>query len=416
VFTELALREIHRRSRGIPRLVNLLCDRALLAGYGSGARTIGLGLVTQSDKEIRGGAGALAPRARSLARWLPGLQQTLAAAALVGLGVLAAAAWQRLSWPTATPEPSAAPPAIEGAEAPAAPEAPPVSAPAEPAAAEGATEPAPTTPEAALGAPAANGAAAAPVAAAAVSAPPPPEAGSAPAPPDPERVEPAPAAEAAPPSLEQALAAASPAASTGEALRELERRWGVSSGAPAFLSLDEALAALRGQEISVLALRNANRATLELFNQAAFLILRPPGAPARSALLVALDGGDAVLVGLRGAEPLRVPWSEVERLWTRETFIAWRDFAHLPAVLGPGQSGQHVVWLQASLQELGFLPEGDRSGRFDAATSAAVREFQRSRQLTVDGTVGPLTKAVLYQALQSFAVPRLVMASREEVG
>ena len=36
IFSSRALSEVHRRARGIPRLVNLLCDRALLAGYAAG--------------------------------------------------------------------------------------------------------------------------------------------------------------------------------------------------------------------------------------------------------------------------------------------------------------------------------------------------------------------------------------------
>src|SRR5258706_555976 len=37
LFTPAALRELRRRSRGVPRLVNLLADRALLAGYADGS-------------------------------------------------------------------------------------------------------------------------------------------------------------------------------------------------------------------------------------------------------------------------------------------------------------------------------------------------------------------------------------------
>ena len=134
-------------------------------------------------------------------------------------------------------------------------------------------------------------------------------------------------------------------------------------------------------------------------------------------LLAKLEGDEATLVGLRGAEPVRFPWAEVERHWTRETFIPWRDFAGLPGLLAPGQRGPSIEWLQASLQSLGFLAEAERSGVFDAATTDAVREFQRSRHLTIDGTVGPLTKAVLYQALPEFAIPRLVVArTREGLG
>jgi general secretion pathway protein A len=191
----------------------------------------------------------------------------------------------------------------------------------------------------------------------------------------------------------------------------------VETETPSFLSQEEALAALRRAEISVLSLRNANRATLELFNHAALLELSAPGAPPRAVLLAKLEGDEAVLVGLGGAEPARFPWAEVERHWTRATFIPWRDFAGLSGILAPGQRGPSVEWLQASLASLGFLAESARSGVFDAATTDAVREFQRSRHLTVDGTVGPLTKAVLYQALPDFTIPRLVIArAREGLG
>ena len=52
LFTEDALREIRRRSRGIPRLINLLADRALLAGYAAGSRSVDRVLVGQAAREI----------------------------------------------------------------------------------------------------------------------------------------------------------------------------------------------------------------------------------------------------------------------------------------------------------------------------------------------------------------------------
>jgi general secretion pathway protein A len=32
-FSPAAIRAIHRNSRGVPRLINAICDKALLAGY-----------------------------------------------------------------------------------------------------------------------------------------------------------------------------------------------------------------------------------------------------------------------------------------------------------------------------------------------------------------------------------------------
>lgn len=40
LFTDGAVRHLHRSSRGIPRLINLLCHKALMAAYGSGVANV----------------------------------------------------------------------------------------------------------------------------------------------------------------------------------------------------------------------------------------------------------------------------------------------------------------------------------------------------------------------------------------
>jgi general secretion pathway protein A len=52
LFTPGALRELRRRSRGVPRLVNLLADRALLAGYADGAVRVERAHVGRAAREI----------------------------------------------------------------------------------------------------------------------------------------------------------------------------------------------------------------------------------------------------------------------------------------------------------------------------------------------------------------------------
>jgi general secretion pathway protein A len=51
IFTARALRRIHHASGGIPRLINVLCDKALVLGYASGARRIDRGLVDDVVKD-----------------------------------------------------------------------------------------------------------------------------------------------------------------------------------------------------------------------------------------------------------------------------------------------------------------------------------------------------------------------------
>lgn len=67
VFTPKALREIRRRARGIPRLVNLLADRSLLAGYAEGADQVEGSHVDQAAKEI---LGARRRRRLRFPRWI----------------------------------------------------------------------------------------------------------------------------------------------------------------------------------------------------------------------------------------------------------------------------------------------------------------------------------------------------------
>jgi general secretion pathway protein A len=62
LFTPAALREIRRRARGIPRLLNLLADRALLAGYASGADRVDTTHVSRAAREILSGGRRRRPQ------------------------------------------------------------------------------------------------------------------------------------------------------------------------------------------------------------------------------------------------------------------------------------------------------------------------------------------------------------------
>jgi peptidoglycan hydrolase-like protein with peptidoglycan-binding domain len=74
--------------------------------------------------------------------------------------------------------------------------------------------------------------------------------------------------------------------------------------------------------------------------------------------------------------------------------------------MGPGSQGAPVAWLQHSLGRLGHY-QGMPTGEFDVPTIVGVRSLQGEMALTVDGTVGPETKIHIYQAIDTYPVPRL---------
>lgn len=135
-FDKAALRRIHQLSRGVPRRINLLCDRALLGGYATGRQQIGADIIERAAAEVFAG-GADTPRPRP-APWRGALPWV--AGALGGAGVAAAALALWPVPPGGGPDAATAPVAhaagaAPAALAPAAPASGAVAAPAPPAAA-----------------------------------------------------------------------------------------------------------------------------------------------------------------------------------------------------------------------------------------------------------------------------------------
>ena len=127
VFPPAVVRGIHRRTRGIPRLINVVCDRMLLGAYGRNQDKTDLSLLRLAAREVMGEeAQAPAPRASARLAW------SLAAAVLLLAG---AAGWwllERSRWdmdslfsrqPSLAVEPApAGPPPVPAQVAPVEPE------------------------------------------------------------------------------------------------------------------------------------------------------------------------------------------------------------------------------------------------------------------------------------------------------
>jgi general secretion pathway protein A len=52
IFHSKAVQEIYSFSQGYPRLINIICDHALLTGYASGIKMIGVNVIKECEKEL----------------------------------------------------------------------------------------------------------------------------------------------------------------------------------------------------------------------------------------------------------------------------------------------------------------------------------------------------------------------------
>ena len=230
-FDRAALARIHRLSRGVPRRINLLADRALLGAYAQGQQQADRRTVEKAAREVFGGRAPSPPHGRWA--WAAG-----------GLLMLAAAGVAGLTWRAQTASPPA--PVLATVAAPL--DATPASA--------------------AIAAPAASAVSAPSALASAIVAP---------------------AAPASAPQVDlgAVLAAAQP--SQALAWRELALRWNVAvgEGDPCVVAAQAQLACFRSA--------SGGLPVVHLLARPGWLTLRAPGGGEVHALLVAIDESEVTL-------------------------------------------------------------------------------------------------------------------------
>ena len=104
IFSDGALRVAHARAAGVPRLINSVCDRALLGAFSRGRRHVTAGIVRRAAAEVFG--------RRTRRRWIPAAAAAAALITLVAGATAIGTAWfGRISsaWSLTPPSPPSVP-------------------------------------------------------------------------------------------------------------------------------------------------------------------------------------------------------------------------------------------------------------------------------------------------------------------
>jgi general secretion pathway protein A len=381
LFSDAALAAVHRVSRGVPRLINVICDRALLAGYGENRAQIDRNIVQEAAREIGPSTQATPIR--------PGPGRALQAAAVLLLLALGFLAGRIVDLQTASRDRPPAPQPTAHAPSQARPATRADAAP-DPARAAAAVPPAlspPSEPRPAAAGPAEESSQQ-------IVAPGTRHASDIASAPLRSDV------------LDALLPSRSSPDATAGAVDAALGAWRLPATGSQSLYMADALAILNEQGLHPHWVERTGVETLEHIDLPTLVLLQRDDEPARWSLLRRIGAGEVELQGLLPGETVRVGRHEFLRRWTGQGYIIWRNFERLPRSLTLGQTGNGVDWLQQALGDLGYM-SGPRSGVFDAATGLAVREFQRVAGLPPDGVVGPRTQIRLYQALPGYVMPSL---------
>ena len=147
---------------------------------------------------------------------------------------------------------------------------------------------------------------------------------------------------------------------------------------------------------------------LRQFNRPAILTLVDQRGDTHDVVLTAIDGQQAKLS--IGGVTVEHPIGEISRLWLGQYMLLWQPPNGASMSLGPGVSGENVVWLRHSLAAIDtrYRSANPDSDIYDADLEQQVRAFQRDNRLDVDGLAGQQTQIIVTSLLAADNSPRLI--------
>jgi general secretion pathway protein A len=344
IFTAQAMRKVYRFSGGIPRLVNIICDRALLGAYALGKHKIGASIVRRAYRETQG----FSLRWRNRPAWTAG------AAVIATLLVMATAAFLlKANFPYFNREAVTAPARLGHK---------PESLAAVPAKIPMVTF---SVKETISRAPEIDG-------------------------PDSARE----------PRLAQILGLLR-GGDTSSSFTSLFGQWGIKVTVNAS-DLGCKIAREHGLDCLYLV---GNWAKIRRFDLPAILELRLPEGRKKRVALVGLSG-DSAKLGIDWQE-YQFPLSEIETLWDGSFIVLWKPpFA--ARRLASGMRGEEVRWVRRTLDTLEGKPaDPEMSDLYDEDLHQRIIVFQRDRSLAQDGEIGNETLVRLTLALAGANAPSI---------
>jgi general secretion pathway protein A len=344
---------VHRRSSGIPRLINVLCNRALLGAYANNVREVDRALVDTAAKEFSG-----RPR-RTI-----GLGLRRASWVMLAAGIAVASFTVGHLWDATREEP---PPERNALR---------------------------TDPRTTEGVDRVPAVALAPPTALSHTALEPLTESFAPA------LDDASVLDALLPLNTPGMANAAVVAATLEA-------WRLEPIVADSLTFPELFDALTASNLAALPITEGDFDELRRAGLPAILQLKTRDDQLRPVLLRRIEGTRAFLRGILPGETVRTSLAEIEMRWRGDAYAIWHDYAGLPGFIEIGDFGPTVEWLQRALAQTGHF-SGIPDGGYGEKTREAVRAFQIATNIPSDGRVGPLTKIRLYQTLGDHAPPALI--------
>jgi general secretion pathway protein A len=371
VFTRSAVRRIHKYTGGIPRLVNIACDRSLLTAYGLNRKKVTGDIAAAAIEELA---------SRGEKKFSAGNENTKIVLAVICFAVFLAVAWNKRSEfsfliPGKTPALNIGVSKDQDSNLENQPletdkNLPHATAPQE------ATVETPAQTDISL------------------------------------LDHPAKQAEVTSFSLAQVLQAEPADASRMVAMQTVLARWGAERQIPRELysiqsNMEFFILAAKQQGL-ILEEINGSLARIRNLNLCAILEFDSPDTHS-PVFLTAVEASDSSMIFSGHQTDQRMIFDDeaIRLYWTGRAYVFWKNFYNYQGIIPASTQNDSIITLKLHLRDIGY-ENIEINGVYDASTRKAVEATQAKHGLPVDGYVGPLTKIALYNEKASLPIPHLV--------
>ena len=380
-FTSAAFRGIYKYSGGLPRLINIVCDRALLTAFGYNQFKITGAIAKGAVRELQGKGNEWHNRLGDREKWIAALSVTFVVMLLVVLfrsGIIDRLPGQ---WAGHTAAPTRQP-VIGSPQIPGIQTAPEQSQTIDKMDPDSGASPAEEE----------NVSQAAEVVAAVL----------------PQRHE---AVVGLPNNLKELLQDLESVPSRVAAAKAALALWGAEADIEKFQDFpdEQTFFQLVCKQNDLLVRRfEGNLGLLENIDLPAVLRLElSEGLEPKYLTLCKIRGGVVTLCGVGENFGLEVEAAELLKYWPGVAFVPWKNFMNISGTIPEDTDDDSVRALKAFLREIGFTGIDD-TPYYDERTRLAIISIQEKYRIHVDGVVGSSTKVVLYNEKKSLPIPRIL--------
>jgi len=156
--------------------------------------------------------------------------------------------------------------------------------------------------------------------------------------------------------------------------------------------------------------KNGNLNTLKIHNRPAVLTLINGKGESRYITITSLHDNSATIFSNR--TPYTVKLSDLDRYWYGQFTLLWQKPEHYSSSVTPGDSGYMVNWLYKQLSKIDHDSSANMViSTYDDYLVNKVKAFQLRQGLHADGIVGPIT-IIHINTLSDMKVPSLIPVPR----